>query len=141
MAKRVIRYDPEEAFPGIAGEAIAEGDFIGLSSAGTLFKADADATHGAAATNKAQGFAVKAAAVGERVYCAARGIIDGFSNLTKGDRGYLDTTAGGMTQTQPTTNTQTVQDLGVARTATEFWVNVGPPFQYQTAGNSVQTFL
>jgi hypothetical protein len=142
MAVRVIKYDPDFTFKGYAGEAIAEGDVCGISSAAKLnvFKADADATHGAAATNRALGIAVKAAAIGDPVHLAPICIVDGLT-LTAGGKIYLSTTAGGYTQTQPTTNTFTVQELGIARTTTEALINVQSAFQFQTAGNSVTTFL
>lgn len=141
MAVRVIKYDPKATFKGYAGEVIAEGDVCGISSAAKLnvFKADADAAYGAGATNRAIGIAVKGAAVGDPVHLAPFCIVDGLS-LTAGARIYLSTTAGGYTQTQPTTNTYTVQELGYARTTTEALINVQAAFQYQTAGNSVTTF-
>src|SRR5258708_185694 len=81
MAKRVIKYDPQATFNGIAGEAIAEGDLCGIADTnGNVFKADADATQGAAATNKAVGFAVKAAAIGAMVALAPICTLDGLTS-------------------------------------------------------------
>ena len=141
MAVRVIKYDPQATFNGVAAAAIAEGDLCGINSAGTVSKADADAAHGAAATNRAWGFAVKAAASGAMVALAPVATVDGFSALTPGGICYLDVTAGGVTQTKPVTNTFTQQIVGVARTATEILGHVTAPLQYQTAGNSTITSL
>jgi len=140
MAKRVIKYDPQATFNGIAGEAIAEGDLCGIADTnGNIFKADADATQGAAATNKAVGFAVKAAAIGQMVALAPICTLDGLTSLTVGGLCYLSTTAGSITQTKPTTNTFTQQVVGTARSATEVLCHVTAPLQAQTAGNSTLT--
>jgi hypothetical protein len=136
---RVTKYDPCATYNVVAGEAIAEGELVGISSAGTAFKADADATHGAAATNRAWGVAVKAAAIGAMVAIAPIATVDGFSGLTKGGICYLSDTAGEFTQTAMSTNGDTFQVVGVARTASEILVNVQTPQQFQTAGNSTLT--
>lgn len=143
MAVRVVKYDPQGVFKGYAGEAIAEGDLCGISSAAKLnvFKADGNATHGAAATNRAWGFAVKPAAIGDPIYLAPRATLDGFTSLTAGGICYLDVTAGGITQTKTSTNTETLQIVGVARTTTEVLGNVMAPQQYQTSGSSTLTSL
>ena len=141
MAVRVIKYDPQATFNGIARVAISEGSLCGLNSAGTVDLADADATHGATATNRAVGFAIKAAVAGAMVALAPIATVDGFSALTTGGICYLDVTAGGITQTKPVTNTFTQQIVGVARTATEILGHVTAPLQYQTAGNSTLTSL
>jgi len=143
MAVRVTKYDPNSTFNLIAGEAIAEGDLCGVTSATTrkAYKADGNATHGAAATNKALGYAVKAAAAGDAVALAPICELDGFSGLTPGDTCYLDVTAGGLTQTKTSTNTETLQTVGVALSATAVAGVVGVPQKYQTAGNSTLTSL
>lgn len=141
MAVRVIKYDPQATFNGIARAAVAEGDLCGINSGGTVEKADGNATHGASATNKAIGFAVKAAAAGAMVALAPIATIDGFSGMTPGASQYLSTTAGGVTETKTSTNTETLQVVGVARSATELLGHVGIPQQYQTAGNSTITSL
>lgn len=141
MAVRVIKYDPAATFNGIAGEAIAEGDLVGIADTnGKFFKADADATQGAAAVNKAVGYAVKAAALGAMVAVAPIATLDGFTSLTVGGLCYLSTTAGGVTQTAPATNTFVRQCVGTARSATEILGVVHVPLMYQTAGNSTVAF-
>lgn len=141
MAVRVIKYDPQATFNGIARAAVAEGDLCGIDSAGTVTLADANATHGAAATNRVWGFALKAAAAGAMVVLAPIATVDGFASLTAGGICYLSTTAGGITQTKTSTNTETLQLVGVARSATEILGHVMAPQQYQTAGNSTLTSL
>jgi hypothetical protein len=139
MAVRVIKYDPQATFNGVAAAAIAEGDLCGINSSGTVSKADADATHGAAATNRAVGYAVKAAALGAMVALAPVATVDGFTSLTVGGICYLDVTAGGITQSKPVTNTFTQQVVGIARSATEILGHVQLPLQAQTAGSSTIT--
>jgi len=142
MAVRVIKYDPQATFNGIAGEAISEGALCGIADTnGNIFKADGNATQGTAATNKAVGFAVKAAAIGAMVALAPIATVDVFTSLTVGGICYLDTTAGGITQTKTSTNTETLQVVGIARSATEILGHVGVPQKYQTAGNSTLTSL
>jgi hypothetical protein len=142
MAKRVIKYDPAATFNVVAGEAIAEGDLVGIADTnGNGFKADGNASQGAGATNKAVGFAVKAAALGAMVALAPICTLDGFSGLMVGGLCYLDTTAGGITQTKTSTNTETLQVVGTARSATEVLGHVNVPQKYQTAGNSTLTSL
>jgi hypothetical protein len=139
MAIRVIKYNPSDTFNGVAAAAIAEGDLCGINDAGTVSLADGDGTQGNAVADKAVGFAVKAAASGTMVALAARCTIDGYTSLTKGGLCYLSTTAGGITQTKTSTNAETLQVVGVARTATEILANVCVPQKFQTAGNSTLT--
>ena len=96
-------------------------------------------TQGAAVADKAVGYAVKAAKSGTMVALAPIATVDGFTSLTRGAPCYLDTTAGGITQTKTSTNGQTLQHVGIARTATEVIGNVHAPTVYQTAGNSTLT--
>jgi hypothetical protein len=139
MSLRVIKYDPQATFNLIAALDIGEGQLVGINTAGTASLADGDGTQGAAVADKAIGVAVKAAKSGAMVAVAPICTVDGFSTLTKGAPCYLDTTAGGITQTKTSTNGQTIQHVGVARTATEILFNVHEPTLYQTAGNSTLT--
>lgn len=139
MAVRVIKYDPQATFNVVAALDIAEGQLCGINTAGTASLADADGTQGAAVADKAVGWAVKAAKSGTMVALAPIATLDGFSALTKGGPGYLDVTAGGMTQSKPATNLFVIQHVGIARTATEFLGNVHEPTVFQTAGNSTLT--
>src|SRR5258708_5813805 len=81
MAKRVIKCEPKAMFKGTARQAIAEGGRWGTRDTnGNVFKADADATQGAAGTNTAVGFAVKAAATGAMVALAPICTLDGLTS-------------------------------------------------------------
>jgi hypothetical protein len=140
MAYQVKKYDPQQTFNVIAGVAILEGQLCGIADTnGKAFLADANGTQGTAVTDKAVGFAVKDAAAGATVVLAPIAVVDGFSSLTVGGLCYLSTTAGGITQTKTSTNTEILQVIGVARSATEILGNVGIPQKYQTAGNSTLT--
>jgi hypothetical protein len=143
MAVRVIKYDPQATFNAIAKVAIAEGDLCGICDTnGNAVQADGNATQGTGATNKAVGYAVKAAAAGAMVALAPIATVDGFSGLTVGGICYLDkTTPGSITQTKTSTNTETLQVVGIARSATEVLGMVHVPQQFQTAGNSTLTSL
>lgn len=137
---RVTKYEPALTFNAVAGEAIAEGQLCGIANTnGKAFLADGNATQGTAATDKAVGYAVKAAAAGDMVALAPIALVDGFSSLTVGGICYLSTTAGGVTQTKTSTNGETLQIVGIARSATEILGNVGAPQKYQTAGTSTLT--
>ena len=135
MAVKIIKYHPQATFNGIARVAILEAQLCGLNSNGTVEVADASATHGATATNRAWGFAVKAAAAGAMVALAPVCTVDGSAALTTGGIQYLGA-AGAMTQTKNITNTQTQQIVGVARTSTESLCHITAPLLFQTAGNS-----
>jgi len=135
MAKRVIKYDPQATFNVIAGSAIAEGDLVGVNGSGTGNPADATATQGAAATNRAWGFAVKAAAIGQMVAVAPIATIDGLTGLTVGAPCYLGA-AGAITQTKNVTAGQTQQLIGMARSATEVLGHITAPRVAQAAGTT-----
>lgn len=140
MAAAVDQYLTEITFNGVAGEALAEGDLVGISSAGTVWKADANATHGASATHRCIGVAVRGVAAGGTVAIAPIAVVSGLSSLTAGGPVYLSTTAGGYTATGTTTNTETRQWVGMAISTTKALVMIGTPFIYQTAGNSTVAF-
>lgn len=139
MAVRVIKYDPQNTINALARVALAEGDLCGLNTAGGAEKADCSAVQGATTTNRAYGFAVKAAIAGGPVALAPFCTLDGFAALTIGGLCYLSAVAGTPSQTKTSTNTQTHQVLGMARSATELDAVVGPPFQFQTAAISTLT--
>lgn len=140
MPTKVIAYENEVTWQPVAALAIAEGDFVGINNLGTASLADADGTQGNAVADKAVGFAVRAAASGAKVALATKGVLDGLSSLTIGAIYYISATAGGITATRPTTNTHTVQQIGIAISATRLLVDIGPAFRYQTSGNSVVNF-
>lgn len=140
MALKVTKYDPKNCFWGIAGEAILEGQLVGIADTnGKFFLADGNGTQGAGVADKAVGFAVKGAAAGAAIGVAPIATIEGNTSLTVGGLCYLSTTAGAMTQTKTSTNTETLQVVGTARSATEVCGMVHPPQKYQTAGNSTLT--
>jgi predicted transcriptional regulator len=142
MAVRVIKYDPQATFNAIAKVDIAEGDLCGLCDTnGNAVQADGNGTQGTGATNKAVGFAVKAAKAGQMVALAPICTLDGFTSLTVAGLCYLSTTAGGITQTKTSTNTETLQIVGTARSATEILGHVMAPLQFQTSGSSTLTSL
>lgn len=127
-------------FDVVAAEAIAEGQLVGVNSAGTLSLADADAAHSASTTNRAIGFAVRGGAAGKKISVSPAGFVDGLSSLTAGGIVYLSTTAGGYTTTQPTTATHTVQMVGVAVSTSSAVVFVSSPLAAQAAGTTTVAF-
>jgi hypothetical protein len=106
-------------FGCVAGEAITEAQVVAIkSSDGKCYKAKADDS----TLRPALGVAEAAAASGANVAVVTRGIVGGLTSLTKGGFVFVDTTAGGTTQTQPTAYSQTV---GAAISATEYSIEAG----------------
>lgn len=138
----VDKYLSQLTFNAVAGVAISEGELVGLSSAGTLWKADADATHSASATNRAVGVAVRGGASGATIAVAPIAVVSGLTGQTAGNIAYLDITAGSFVTDFGVVdvNTYTVQAVGIAVSTSSIWVNVGPAFAFQTAGNSTVNF-
>ena len=99
-----------------ADQAVALGDIVYISGAGTVDLAKADA----ASTYKVVGVVTVAAALGGTAQFQTQGIAGGFSGLTAGDLYYLSAaTAGSETSTAPSTVGQYVVFLGKAISATE----------------------
>lgn len=138
----VDKYLSQLTFNAVAGEAISEGNLVGLSSAGTLWKADANIAHSASATNRAVGVAVRGGASGATIAVAPIAIVSGLTGQTAGNIAYLDIDAGDYTTDygDVDVNTYTVQAVGIAATTASVWVNIGTAFAFQTAGNSTVNF-
>lgn len=98
-----------------AGETITQWDLIRISSDGKLYQADANA----AGEFPAWGIATAAGTADNALTILLQGTVrnDGWS-WTVGGLIYLSTTAGGLTQTAPSTTGDAVQVVGVATTAT-----------------------
>jgi len=108
-------------FSCVAGETITAGQAVTMKAAdGYCYKADADD----AALRPAVGIAGATTSTGNRLGVVTSGIVAGNSSLTKAGAMYLSTTAGGVTQTQPSAYSQTI---GRAISATEFQVQIQPP--------------
>lgn len=110
----------------VASEALVAGDFVNLwnSSGAKVRKADAS-TSG----KKADGFVLAAVTSGGNatVYRISQSNTQ-LAGMTPGATQYLSpTTAGTRTETCPTTAGQTVQILGVAKSATELIFAPGEP--------------
>jgi|SRR5581483_7460736 len=106
-------------FTCVAGEAITEAQVIAIkASDGKCYKAKADDS----TLRPAIGVAEAGAASAANVAVVTRGIVGGLTSLTKGAYVYVDTTAGGTTQTQPTSYSQ---PIGTAISATEYSVEAG----------------
>ncbi|HEY3281401.1 MAG TPA: hypothetical protein VGN26_03940 [Armatimonadota bacterium] len=117
-----------------AAADIAEGKLVGVDSSGNAIVA----TNASGAIVQAVGVAVKAAkgASNQYVAVATWAIVDGFTGLTLSGTVYLDT-AGGVTQTRPTTAGTAIQPVGVAVSATKVLFSLGSYFATaQVAGTS-----
>lgn len=96
-------------------EAISAGDYIYITAAGELAKADATSI-----VKKAIGFAIEAAASGAACKIQFDDTNSNLSGLTPGAVYYLsDSTAGSLTTTAPTAAGSIVQQVGVALSATQ----------------------
>ena len=149
----VQKIDPSDyigTFPIKNAEAISEGDLTGVDSNGDALPADMNA----ATPVEAKGFAYfagtypgRTSATGTsvradspRVSIYREGKLGGFSSLTIQGRVYLSGTAGGYTQTQPSTANDLIQEVGWATSATEVEVMVRPAvLKKQNAGTSTAT--
>lgn len=99
----------------VASEALAAGDLVNIySNGGTPNARKADATNG----RRAMGFVTAAVSNGANATVYFEGSISGKTGLTIGAPQYLSATAGGTTETAPTTAGQIVQEIGVATSAT-----------------------
>lgn len=101
-----------------AGENLAAGDLVYLNSSGEAFKADANSE-----AKEAIGFvlsSIAAAATGTMYF--GSGIITGLTGLTSGARYFLSaTTAGSISTSKPTGANDIIQQVGFARSSTEFY--------------------
>jgi hypothetical protein len=107
-----------------ASEALSAGDFINLWNSTGIKMRKADAT---AAGKEAHGFvlaSVSSSAAGTAYF---DGINTGVSGCTVGARQFLHTTAGGHTETAPSTSANVAQVVGVAISATAIKFNPSVP--------------
>lgn len=115
-----------------SGEAFDAGATLKLHTDGKLYKALA--TVGTA--DHCIGFAKTAAtAADQEIQVQEDGIVTAGSGLTIGGECYLceGATAGGVTQTPPSTAGDIVQGLGIAKTATTIAVRIGAPLVAKTS--------
>lgn len=107
-----------------AGEGLSQWDVVYLSSSSTWLKADADA----AGKFPAVGVVVATTSNGAAATVLTRGVFrdDGGTAWTAGGTLFLSATAGGLTQTAPTTSGHAVHAIGTAITNHRVQVNVGP---------------
>lgn len=100
-----------------AGEALSAGDFVNIyNDAGTVKAQKADAT---ASGKEVDGFVLSGATSGVAVDVYFEGRNTQLSGLTIGARYYLNTTAGAVTTTVPSSSGNVVQYVGRALSATE----------------------
>jgi len=106
-------------------EDLAAGDWVNVYDAtGTPTARKADAT----TTGKlANGFVLAGSTSGNNATVYVTGINTQVSGLTGGSDYYLDTTAGGETDTAPSASGNVVQRLGKALSATEIAFEPGDP--------------
>lgn len=123
MAARVTKYDPEctTSLKVASATTLAEGDLVGVNSSSQAIKADCSTPV------SALGVAVRAAdgSKGEYVTVAPQCTVDGLTSRTIAATEWLST-AGGITETRPTTAGYLIQPLGIAITATKVLYSISP---------------
>jgi hypothetical protein len=109
------------------GESLTPGDAVYYKSDGKVYKADADGV----STYPCIGLALETASSGSHTVLLG-GIYrdDTRFNWTVGGVIYLSTTAGGLTQTQPSATDNVIQVIGIATHADRMYVN--PSLDYIT---------
>lgn len=102
----------------VTSENLSAGNLVNVwDNSGTLNARKADAT---AAGKRAHGFVLASTTSGQNATVYFDGTITGLSGLTLGATYFLNTTAGAMTTTAPSTTGNVVQEVGVATSATTF---------------------
>jgi hypothetical protein len=96
---------------GLAGESLAFGDVCYMKSDGKFWKADANAASAYPAT--AMAIATISTNASGTFLMSGQARLDSW-NWTIGGVVYLSTTAGSMTQTQPSATDDVIQVLGIA---------------------------
>ena len=100
----------------LASEALSAGDLVNIwNNTGTANVRKADAS---ASGKQAHGFVLAAVSSGANAAVHFEGAVTGLSGMTPGATQFLSATAGGRTETAPTTTDYYLQVVGVARTAT-----------------------
>jgi hypothetical protein len=104
-----------------AGEALTARDFVYISAANTVSKADASVL----AKSYAVGFATSSVSSAASVGVKTDGIIGGFTGMTAGARQYLSgATAGAITATVPSGTGHTIVQAGYAKSATDLQIQM-----------------
>lgn len=117
----------------ICGEAITQGDMVAIGSAdGKFYKANA--ITGATQQAPCVGIAEIDGASGDMISAKRVGRVEGAADLTPGQPVYLGETDGAVTATEPSTNGDVVQVVGVAISATSFLLNVIDDYTTATGG-------
>ena len=116
---------------GIAGETLAQGDVVYISSGagdggrtlGQVYKCDAGAVNGAT-RNAFVGIIITGATVGNTIKYVTSGRYAEYSTLSIGAQMYVDpATPGALTATKPSTSGQYVIPVGVADSNAELLIN------------------
>lgn len=108
------------------GESLVPGDVVYFKSDGKVWKADANGS----GTYPALGIALETQSSGSYKVLLHGIMRDDSWNWTVGGTIYLSTTAGGMTQTQPSGADEVIQVLGIATHADRMFFR--PSFDYIT---------
>jgi hypothetical protein len=116
-----------ETTTAVASEALAAGDYVNLyNNASALGVRKADASGGVA--KRAHGYVIAAVTNGGTATIYYGNLNNQKSGLTIGSTYYLSAaTPGAVATTTPSTAGQIVQELGVARSATEILTEIQPP--------------
>lgn len=108
----------------VTSENLSAGNLVNIyNNAGTVTARKADAT---TVGKLADGFVLAATTSGQNATVYGVGTNTGVTGLVGGDV-YLDTTAGGVTQTAPSGSGNIVQRVGFASAAGELWFQRGTP--------------
>jgi len=123
-----------ERFACTAGESLTAGTVVAIKDAdGYCYKADADDS----TIRPAMGWVVQGYSSGATVQVVSKGILTGFTSLTKGAPVYLSGTAGSYTQTAPSYP----QVIGYALTATDVRIDIQRPLDSSVASTSLKKKL
>jgi hypothetical protein len=110
-----------------ASEDLASGDMVNIwDDAGTIKVRKADATTTGKETN---GFVLSAVTSGNNAEIYFGGTNNQLTGMTPGKYQFLDTTAGGITETAPTTTGNVVQVVGKSFSATEITFEAMMPIE------------
>jgi len=110
-----------------AGEALTKGAAVARNAVtGLIYLANSQTGYDET-RSPCIGFSWDAYAIGAtNVSVITEGRLEGASGLTPGQPVYLGETAGTITSTAPTTSGDIAQEVGRAKTATQFDVHLGP---------------
>lgn len=111
-----------DAITVVAGEALAAGDFVYITSTGTAMKADASII-----AKAARGYTLVSVTNGSQATIYFDESNSALSALTPGATYYLSTTPGSISTVAPTGSGNIVQPIGFATSATNVHVNIEEP--------------